>query len=93
MMFKRCVLLYLIVFTIPLFLGITAWQSIRYSDLEKETRVLEAAQEKWVENNKRLIADIATLTSSEKVENIAVKELKLEKILPENVLQIWIERR
>jgi len=79
------------VLTIPLFLGISAWQSIRYSDLEKETRTLEAAQEKWVEDNRLLIADIATLTSSENVENIAVHDLKLQKIQPENVLQVWIE--
>ena len=92
-MLRRCVLLYFIVFTIPLFLGITAWQSIRYSDLEKETRTLEAAQEKWVEDNKKLIADIAFLTSSDKVEKIAVNDLRLQKIKPENVLQVWIERR
>ena len=92
-MLRRCILLYFFVLTIPLFMGFCAWQSIRYSDLEKETRVLEAAQEKWVENNKRLIADIATITSSGKVENIAVHDLKLGKILPENVMQIWIERR
>ncbi|MCL2478269.1 MAG: cell division protein FtsL [Treponema sp.] len=90
-MIRRCVLLYFMVLTIPLFLGISAWQSIRYSDLEKETRTLEAAQEKWVEDNRLLIADIATLTSSENVENIAVHDLKLQKIQPENVLQVWIE--
>jgi len=93
MMLRRCAVLYFMVFTIPLFLGISAWQSIRYSDLEKETRTLEAVQEKWVENNRRLIADIATLTSSEKVEVVAVRDLKLGKIQPENVLQIWIDRK
>jgi len=90
-MFKRCLLLYFIILTIPIFLGLTAWQSVRYSDLEKTTRNLEADQEKWVDKNKRLIADIAIMTSSEKVEEIAVKELGLKKIKPENVLQIWIE--
>ncbi|MCL2834809.1 MAG: cell division protein FtsL [Treponema sp.] len=92
-MFRRCILLYFMVLTIPLFLGICAWQSIRYSDLEKQTRTLEAAQQDWVENNKKLIAGIATITSAEVVENIAVNDLKLEKIKPQNVLQIWIEGR
>lgn len=90
---KRYILLYFIALTIPLFLGLTAWQSARYSDLEKQTRRLEAAQEDWVESNKRLIADIAVLTSSEKVENAAVNDLGLTKIEPENVLQVWIERK
>ena len=89
---KRCVLLYLMVFTIPVFMGITAWQSIRYTALEKKTKALELNQEEWVEKNKRLIADIATLTSSEKIEDAAV-DLGLSKIEPENVLQIWIEGR
>jgi cell division protein FtsL len=90
---KRFFLFYFFVITIPLFLGMIAWQSARYSDLERQTRRLEADQEKWVEQNKRLIADIAVLTTLEKVERIAVNDLKLSKIRPENVLQVWIERR
>ena len=92
-MLRQFFLLYFMVFTIPLFLGITAWQSARYSDLERQTRHLEADQEKLVESNKRLIADIAILTSIEKVERIALNDLRLSKIEPENVLQVWIERR
>ena len=90
-MLKGKLLLYFIAFTIPMFLGISAWQSVRYSNLERQARVLEADQEKWVEYNKRLIADIATITSSEEIENVARYELNLEKIRPENVLQIWID--
>ena len=92
-MFRRYLLLYFIVLTIPLFLGMTAWQSVRYTNLERQTRTLEADQEKWVENNKRLIADIAEMTSSEKVEEAAQIDLGLLKIKPENILQIWIDRR
>ena len=92
-MLRQFFLLYFIVFTVPLFLGMTAWQSARYSDLERQTRRLEADQEKWVEQNKRLIADIAVLTTFERVERVALNDLKLSKIQPENVLQIWIERK
>ena len=92
-MSMRYVVLYFIALTIPMFLGLTAWQSVRYAALEKQTKTLEQDQEKWVEKNKRLIADIAAITSSGKVEEIAVKDLGLKKILPENVLQIWIERK
>ena len=92
-MLRRFFLLYFIVLTIPLFLGIIAWQSARYSDLERQTKLLEADQERWVESNKRLIADIATLTTSGIVERVALNDLRLSKIQPENVLQVWIERR
>jgi cell division protein FtsL len=88
---RQFFLLYFIVFTVPLFLAMTAWQSARYSDLERQTRLLEAAQEKLVEQNKRLIADIAGLTTLERVERVALHDLRLSKIQPENVLQIWIE--
>ena len=92
-MLRRSFLFYFIILTIPFFLGLIAWQSARYSDLELQTRRLEADQEKWVESNKRLIADIAILTTSEKVEKIALNDLRLSKIEPEKVLQVWIERR
>jgi cell division protein FtsL len=92
-MIRRCLFLYFIVLSIPFFLGLTAWQSARYAELERETRRLEAAQEDWVESNKRLIAGIAVLTSSERIAHLAVHDLGLLKIRPENVLQVRIEGR
>ncbi|GHU66439.1 hypothetical protein FACS189447_07300 [Spirochaetia bacterium] len=90
---RRYWLVYFIVITVPLLLGLTAWQSSRYSDLEKEVRTLEAVQEDWVESNKRLIAGIAVLSSSERIENIAIHDLELTKIEPEDVLQVRIARK
>jgi len=90
-MIRRYVLLYFFVLTIPLFLGIAAWQSIRYVELDKGVRRLEAAQEDWVESNKRIIAGIAVLSSSRRIEQVAVHDLRLTKIEPEDVLQIKIE--
>jgi cell division protein FtsL len=81
----------MIVVTIPLFLGLNAWQSSRYTSLEREIGRLEDAQTEWIESNKRLIAGIAVLSSSERIEFIAQHELKLERIAPEDVLQIRIE--
>jgi cell division protein FtsL len=77
--------------TIPLLLGLNAWQASRYAGLEREIGRLEDAQTEWVESNKRLIAGIAVLSSPERIEHIAVKELELERIAPEDVLQIRIE--
>ena len=88
---KRYALLYFIVLSIPLFLGIVAWQSVRYTELDRDVRRLEAAQEDWVENNKKLIAGIAVLSSSRRIEQVAVRDLGLVKIAPEDVLQVRIE--
>jgi cell division protein FtsL len=90
-MIRRYALLYFFVLSIPFFLGIAAWQSVRYTELEREVRRLEAAQEELVESNKRLIAGIAVLSSSARIEQVAVHDLGLSKIRPENVLQIRIE--
>ena len=88
---KRFALLYFFVFSIPLLLGIVTWQSFRYKDLEKEVRLLEATQEDWIESNKKLIAGNAVLSSSRRIELIAVHDLRLSKMQPEDVLQIRIE--
>jgi len=85
------ILLYLAVITIPLFLGINAWQASRYASLQKEIRRLEQAQAEWVESNKRLIAGIEVLSSAERIEHIARTDLEMSKIQPENVSLIKIE--
>jgi cell division protein FtsL len=88
---RKCVFLYAAVITISFFLGVNAWQSSRYTGLEQELNRLEDAQAEWVESNKRLMAGIAVLSSSERIEHIAQNEMGLQKIQPEDVLQIRIE--
>ncbi|MDR0450599.1 MAG: cell division protein FtsL [Treponema sp.] len=88
---KKRLLLYLAVITMPLFLGLVVWQSARYTDLEREIARLESAQERWVESNKRLIAGIAMLSSSERIENIVRNDPDFVKVKPEDILQIRIE--
>ena len=90
-MIRRCILLYFFVFSIPFFLGFTAWQSFRYSELERNVRRLEAFQEDQVEVNKKLIAGIAVLSSSGRIVQVALNDLGLSRILPEHVLQVMIE--
>ena len=90
-MIRRYALLYFFVLSIPFFLGLTAWQSNRYAELDRNVRRLEAAQEDWVEDNKKLIAWIAVLSSSARIEQIAVHDLGLAKMRPEDVLQVRIE--
>jgi cell division protein FtsL len=83
---------YCLIVSVPAFLGLTAWQSSRYGDLERELKKLEKTQEEWVENNKRLIAGITFLSSPDRIEHIARNELGLRKKEPEEVLQISITK-
>jgi cell division protein FtsL len=81
---------YCFILSIPAFLGLAAWQPSRYGDLERELKELEKTQEEWVENNKRLIANVTYLSSPDRIEHIARDQLGLQKKLPEEVLQISI---
>ena len=89
-MIKR-IFFYCLILSIPAFLALTAWQTSRYGDLEREIKKLEKAQEEWVENNKRLIAGIMLFSSPDRIERIARDELGLQKKQPEEVLQISIK--
>jgi len=91
-MTKNCGLFYFFVLTIPIFLGVLAWQSFRYTELESSVRRLEADQKEMVVENRNLIASIAYYSAPSRIEQVAVQDLGLSKILPENVLQIRIER-
>jgi len=79
------------VITIPLFLGLCVFQSNRYNSLKLELDRLEKVQTERVEQNKRIITDIAIYSSPERIERIARNELNLYKIRPEDVLQIRVE--
>jgi cell division protein FtsL len=91
-MIRRYGLFYFFVLTIPIFLGVVAWQSFRYTELESSVRRLEADQKDLVVENRKLIASIAVLSAPSRIEQIAVQDLGLSKILPENVLQVRITR-
>jgi cell division protein FtsL len=90
-MIKKRLLVYFMVITIPLFLGLCVWQANRYISLKFRLDRLEKVQVERVEQNKKLIADIAIYSSPERIERIARNELNLYKIRPEDVLQIKIE--
>jgi cell division protein FtsL len=83
--------LYFMALSISLSLGAAVWQSARYAALKREAQALVERQEEWIENNKRLITDIAVLSSSARIEDFAREKLGLEKKEPEEVLQVIIE--
>jgi cell division protein FtsL len=88
---RRFLLLYFLALTLPLFFGISVWQSGKYLALQREVRSLEVIQEEWIESNKRLIAGIALFSSPDRIEHIAAEELGLRRKQPEEILQIRIE--
>jgi cell division protein FtsL len=88
---RRLVLLYFFALTLPLFLAVSVRQSQRHAALQRELGSLEVTQEEWIEDNKRLIAEIALLSSPGRIGYIAAEELHLTKKQPEEILQIRIE--
>ncbi|MDR2747183.1 MAG: septum formation initiator family protein [Treponema sp.] len=87
---KWRLLVYFVSLSIPALLSLVAWQSSRYLDLKREIAVIEKEQEEWVESNNRLIAAVAILSSSERIEHISRNQLGLSRMKPEDVLQIKI---
>ncbi|MDP3179506.1 MAG: cell division protein FtsL [Spirochaetaceae bacterium] len=68
-------------------LVLASWQTGRYAGLASETRKLQAAQEEWLRENKKLAAGIKVLSSRERTAALA-KELGLEKSSAERRLRI-----
>lgn len=84
--------LYFLVLSIPAMLGLATWQSVRYTRLEADVHKLEEEQKVWIENNKRLIAGISVLSSSERIQTLATEELGLTRIEPEAVVHVRVKR-
>jgi cell division protein FtsL len=79
------------VLSVPLALGAAAWQSARFASLQKNVDMLNEKQEELVDSNKRIITDIAVLSSSARIEKFAKTNLGLDKKRPEEVLQVRIK--
>jgi cell division protein FtsL len=85
------IVLYFVVLSIPLALMGAAWQGERYMSLRTEITRLAETQEKVIEDNRRLIAEITVLSSSARIEKIAQTSLGLEKKTPEEVIEVTIK--
>ncbi|MDR2793880.1 MAG: cell division protein FtsL [Treponema sp.] len=77
------------IITIPLFFAAVVWQANRYNSVSNVIIRLEEDQEQWVNASKRLIAGGAAYMSAARIEQLA-KDMKLEKIPPENIIQVQI---
>ena len=65
--------IYFIALLIPSFLCLDSMQSLKYVSIQREIRELEKTEAKLIEKNKTLIADISNLSSTSRIEAIAVE--------------------
>ena len=76
------------VLAIPAVLCLYAVQARRYTVLTSEIKELEKKQEKLIEENKKLVSDIAVLSSADRIEKIAVEELGMHKAETEDIVRV-----
>ncbi len=68
----------------------SAAQADRCALARGSLKELDQEQSEWIASNKQLITGIAILSASDRIENIAVDELGLEKIKPESVKRVLV---
>ena len=83
--------IYLLAFSIPFFLVIAMVQSQQYMNIEKEVAELEQVQKDLIESNKALVTDISVLSSSERIEKIAVEQLGMRKATSDEIVRVSIK--
>ncbi len=87
----RKVWLTLLVLSIPCMLMLTAAQGARYYAVTVELRRLEAAQADWVEENRRLLADIAVAKSRARVGASMAEAEGYRMVGPKTTLRIRVK--
>lgn len=78
----------LLILAVPLMLCLYAVQARQYVILTNEIKDLEKKQEKLIEENKKLVSDIAVLSSADRIEKIAVEELGMHKAEAEDIVRV-----
>ncbi|MGI5173365.1 cell division protein FtsL [Treponema sp. OMZ 840] len=82
----------LIALCIPGLLALQSLQGYRYVQLENQLKNLEKKQSDLIESNKQLISDIGLLSSSARIEKIAVEELGMHQASSEEIDRVQIKR-
>ena len=81
-------LILIIVLSVPAFLYINVWQTIRYEMVDSQIEVLESEQHAWVEENKKIIIGIEVLGSPARIDAIAAETAGLKKGRDLNAIRI-----
>jgi len=86
---KKIVLL-LLALSVPALLSVEVWQVYRYRRLQDEVGELEVEQKRWLEENKKVLANISLFRSPERIQKLAEQALGLESAGPERILTIKV---
>ncbi|OHD25241.1 MAG: hypothetical protein A2Y38_09025 [Spirochaetes bacterium GWB1_59_5] len=81
----------LLILSIPCMVSLTAAQGARHYAATVELRRLEAAQADWIEDNRRLLADIAVARSRSRVDAAMVGAEGYRMVSPKTTLRIRVE--
>lgn len=79
-----------IVLLVPVLFFANVWQAFRYQQLQQRLSTAYEHHELLLENNKRLIAGIAGLRSPRRVREIALGELEMRTMSPDDLMRIRI---
>ncbi len=90
--FAKSFFMILMALCIPAFLAVEAIQSNKYSRLDTEIRILEQKQNDAIESNKRLITELGLLSSSTRIEKIAVEELGMHQATSDEIVRVEMKR-
>jgi cell division protein FtsL len=67
---------------------LNTWQGNRYQKLEREVQRLELEQKNWLEQNKKVIAALAVLSSPERIKTLAEESLGLKPLQAKDLIEI-----
>jgi|APHig6443717817_1056837.scaffolds.fasta_scaffold68141_2 cell division protein FtsL len=77
---------------IPLALFATVAQTSRYVRLESEVKALDRTQYEIIAINRRLISGITVLSTPERIERVALEDLKMRKARPDEITRIALTK-
>lgn len=79
--------------SIPCLLILNTMQVKSYYRLQKETEAIEQKQYEVIEDNRRLVSTISTLSSAERIEMLAEETLGMQKALPNDIIRVEVKGR
>ncbi|MCR5125214.1 MAG: cell division protein FtsL [Treponema sp.] len=88
---KIHLLVYLFAILVPVLLILNAVHANRYTELKRELSRLEKSQVQLVEKNRELISEISVLSSSDRIERIAERDLGMHKAKKEEIVRVEIK--
>ena len=89
----KTVLMIVMAFSIPTFFALEAVQSHKFTELEDEVENIEEKQYATIEENKKLISELGLLSSSSRIEKIAVEELGMHQASSDEIVRVHMDSK